>query len=168
MRISPRKSCESCASTCHVLCKPCARQRASLPAIRAHGDKDLASHATRLLPHAPQESPPSAPLSWPADIASDREASTTAHACQLASSLCGSYVQVGSSWCAGAWECPPPLKCISARRCGACFSPSDGPRCSLLAAGQVGSYPVLKVSRTRDWGWCLTNKFVTIVSANKP
>ena len=40
--------------------------------------------------------------------------------------------------------------------------------CSLLATGQVGSYPVLKVSRTRDWGWCLTNKFVTIVSANKP
>ena len=40
--------------------------------------------------------------------------------------------------------------------------------CSLLATGQVGSYPVLKVSRTRDWGWCLTNKFVTMVSANKP
>ena len=31
---------------------------------------------------------------------------------------------------------------------------------------QVGSYPVLRVTRTPDWGWKLANQFVYLLSDN--
>uniref|UniRef100_A0A7S0HQB4 F-box domain-containing protein n=1 Tax=Hanusia phi TaxID=3032 RepID=A0A7S0HQB4_9CRYP len=47
----------------------------------------------------------------------------------------------------------------------------EGKLCSSEEKGthvQIGSYPVLGVTRTQNWGWCLASKFVLLLSENSP